>query len=98
MPKKAREVSGALLRKGFREVGGDHKRYVFYYNNQKTAINTKISHGETELHDGLLSAMARQMRLKRSDFDKFVECTLSEEEYTAKMLETNQLNAPLNRS
>ena len=91
MPKKVRDVSGALLRKGFREVGGDHKRYVFYYNGKKTAINTKISHGEKELHDGLVSAMARQMHLKRVEFDKFVECTLSEEEYTRKMTEAGYI-------
>lgn len=91
MPKKVRDVSGALKRKGFLEEMRDHRYYVFYRGGKKTSINTKISHGETEISDGLLGKMARQMHLSRLEFDSFVECTLSEEKYTKKMIEKKVL-------
>lgn len=96
MPKPVRIVRKALTKKGFVEdASGDHRIFIFYHDGKKTSINTRISHGEKELRDGLLSIMARQMRLKRCDFDKFVECTLSYEEYTAKMIDGGQLNVPI---
>lgn len=92
MPKKVLDVRRALKKKGFGEdVSRDHMYYTFYYDGKKTSINTKISHGKNEIDDGLLGKMSRQMHLKKADFNEFVSCTLSEEDYIEKMIEAGKL-------
>jgi hypothetical protein len=81
MPRPARQVSSALLRKGFKSWDSDHAVFELWIDGRKSPIHTKISHGEREIHDGLLAAMARQLKLKRAQFDDLVECPLSMEEY-----------------
>ena len=92
MPKKALNISRALKKKGFLEnTKRDHIWYTYYRNGKKTSINTKISHGVNEIDDGLLGKMARQMRLSRHDFDEFVACHLSQDDYDKQMLDNNQI-------
>jgi hypothetical protein len=92
LPKKVREVSKALLSKGFREEKRDHRYYLFYYDGKKSSVYTKISHSETEISNSLCSAMARQMRLLgRSQFNEFADCSLSEEAYAALLIEGKHL-------
>lgn len=92
MPKKVRDVRKALLSKGFREEKRHHWYYFFHHEGKKSSIYTKISHGETDISNSLCSAMARQMRLQgRSQFDEFVDCSLSEETYAALLIEGKHL-------
>jgi len=63
MPRSAREVAANLERKGFRADDGDHTFVRLFVDGKNTGIRTKISHGEKEIHDGLLAQMARQTRL-----------------------------------
>lgn len=81
MPLKARDVERALTTKGFQKSGGDHHYYFLWHNGQKTHIRTKISHGESEIHDKNCGAMARQIKLTRSQFEDFVECPLTAQKY-----------------
>lgn len=81
MPRDAREVMGALQRKGFHLVQRDHAYFQLYVDGKKTPIYTKVSHGEREIHDSLLGAMSRQLRLSKGQFGELVECPLSEAEY-----------------
>lgn len=83
MPRKARDVEKMLLKKGFQLVSEpkDHNYYVVYHNGKKTCVNTKTSHGCKEIHDGLLSAMRRQMHLEKDDFERYMICTMSKDEY-----------------
>jgi hypothetical protein len=62
--KKAREVRQAPIWKGFREDRKrDHWYYFLYIGGRRSAIYTKISHNEPEIGTGLLSVMARQLRI-----------------------------------
>jgi hypothetical protein len=89
---KSREVSAALRRKGFREQSErDHKYYFFYHDGKKSRINTKISHGESEIDDYLCSAMSQQMRLTRAQFRKLVECPLTAKQYLTLLIEAGYL-------
>lgn len=83
MPRKARDVKKMLLKKGFTEVTvpKDHHYFVVYHNGKKTRVNTKISHGCKEIPDGLLSQMSKQMQLEKEDFDRYMICHMSKEEY-----------------
>lgn len=65
MPKAAKDVAAGLERKGFQLRDNDHSFYHLYVDGKKTMIFTKISHGEKEIHDSLLGAMARQVKLNR---------------------------------
>ena len=83
-PFPAREVDAALLRKGFVKRQGDHAYYHFKYRGCDVGVSTKISHGEKEIGPGLSKRMRAQMRLEtNADFERFVDCPLTFEEYVA---------------
>ena len=89
---KVRNIKTALLKKGFVESPyRDHHFYTFFYQGTKTSIRTKISHGETDIDDGLISAMAKQVHLNKPDFAQLVECPLSEEEYIIRLIEKGSI-------
>ena len=81
MPKDARDVIAGLERKGFRGKENDHTFLHLWVNGKKTAIYTKVSHGEKEIGDKLLGMMARQVKLPRRQFLELVDCPLKTEEY-----------------
>ena len=80
-PRKTREVTRGLKRKGFQPSNKDHRYFYLYVEHEKTYIRTKVSHGQTEIDDDLLGAMARQLHLTRSQFDDLVICPLSGKQY-----------------
>jgi hypothetical protein len=86
MPKKKAKVEAALQRKGF-ELDERHHHYFTYVtlDGKVTAIKTKTSHTPKmkEIPDNILSQMANQCHLKKSDFLKLVDCPLSREDYEA---------------
>jgi hypothetical protein len=91
--KKARDVRGALVRKGFTETGGgrDHIFYFLYYNQKKTNVWTKISHNETDIRAPLLSGMAKQLKITNREFGDFIECSLDGDGYIRLLIERNTL-------
>ncbi len=84
---KVRNIEKSLLRKGFRKLEKKNPDHIYYgyftQDNRKSGIFTKISHGEKEISDGLISAMAIQLKINKKDFLSFVECTLSQSNYEA---------------
>jgi hypothetical protein len=79
--RKARDIKSALLQKGFREHPGDHHYYYLYAANKKTSVYTKISRNATDLEDNLQGEMAKQIKLKRPDFNRLIDCSLSGDTY-----------------
>lgn len=87
-----RDVKSSLERKGFRKHDGHHSFFVYYStSNLKTGVRTKVSHGENQIGDKLIGAMARQCRLSKDDFKKLIECPLSREQYEAMLVEAGEL-------
>ena len=85
---KVRKVRNALTKKGFVEDRSKDHIYFFYRpDDKKHSIHTKISHGEVDIDDSLIRFMAKQIKLDRDEFLKFVMCTLSKDEYIGKMQE-----------
>lgn len=80
MPRPARDVMSSLLSKGFVLRENDHAFLHLYVDGKKTAIFTKISHGEKEIGDNLLSLMARQVKLSSKQFRNLVDCPMSEQD------------------
>jgi hypothetical protein len=81
MPRPARDIAAALQQKGFKRKENDHTFFHLWVAGKKTMIFTKLSHGERELPDSLLSAMARQVKLNRKQFFDLVDCPLSSQNY-----------------
>ncbi|MCL2712291.1 MAG: hypothetical protein FWD37_03335 [Methanomassiliicoccaceae archaeon] len=77
----------ALCSKGFKVSNSDHKRLRFCIDGAETKITTKLSHGSgsDELSAELIKRMSKQLHIKKEEFLKFIECTLSQEEYTEKI-------------
>lgn len=82
-PIKIQKIESALNRKGFRKEPGGKKHifYRFYYKGKKTTVHTHYSHGETEIGDHLISSMAKQIELTKSQFYDYVKCDICENEY-----------------
>lgn len=78
---KARDVTGALLRKGMEPARpGDHKRFV-RITPTGLKITTMVAHGSTGIDDHLITLMARQCRLSRRQFIDLVNCPFTQEDW-----------------
>ncbi len=78
---KARDVDRALMGKlGFEKHDTHHHVYRLWLDGQLVA-RTFMSHGERELSQFLADKMAKQMRLRLSEFTDAVNCPLSQEAY-----------------
>ncbi len=81
--RKGRDIDAALQKKGFiKEVGSDHVRYFFFSSDgSRVVIQTKMSHGMmgSTIDVNILSHMAKQLRLTKSQFLDLIDCTLDEE-------------------
>ncbi len=87
MPRKQTDVERALTKKGFKQSESHHRFFVYYSKSGlKTPVNTKTSHGHSEVSDDLLSKMARQLKVSRSEFLDLVDCPLSRDEYEQKLV------------
>jgi predicted RNA binding protein YcfA (HicA-like mRNA interferase family) len=93
MPRSAREVAANLERKGFVPDEGDHTFFRLFVGGKNTGIRTKISHGVKEIHDGLLSQMAKQTKLVKKEFLELVDCPMSEERYRELLCERGHLSS-----
>lgn len=93
MPKDAKDVGAGLEKKGFIAREGDHTFYHLHVGGKKTAIYTKISHGEREIGDRLIAMMARQVGLNKRDFLDLVDCPLTIEAYLALLRAAKRIDA-----
>jgi len=88
LPQKVRDVKRALTTKGFQEEEErDHRYYFYFHEGKKSGIFTKISHGESEIHDKNCSKMAKQIKLSGPQFGKFVDCELEKDEYLKHLID-----------
>ena len=76
-----REIGSALTKKGFREDDTHHHLFWLYVSGEKTPIRTRLSHSAREYGDSLLAMVAREMNLRRSELNAFVECPLGYQDY-----------------
>lgn len=84
MPRNKSKLEKSLLEKGFKKTERDHHYFIYYtQDGKKTAIKTKTSHTKKmkDIPDNLLSQMAKQCNLRKSDFLDLVDCPLSQDKY-----------------
>ena len=91
MPRKHREIVSGLKAKGFAEER-QRKHIHFVYEDlegRTTTARTMISHDTSgsDIEDGLLAKMAKQVGLKRKDFDNLIDCPMTREQFDAAIQE-----------
>jgi len=80
-PRKAKDIEATLLHKGFRVEETHHHVYWFFYNDRKTTIRTRLSHGVKEYGDNLLGRIKKQMHLANQELDQFFDCAMTGANY-----------------
>jgi hypothetical protein len=91
---KRDDVESSLSKKGFAEQPGrDHRYFRLLYDGKDTGIYTKTSRGTgyKSLGDGLVSSMAKQLKLRTGEFVRLVDCSMTEAEYLALLAEKGEL-------
>lgn len=78
-----RKIESAISSKGFRIDNTKHCHFIYYtIDGLRTSVKTHTSHGaKGPINDFLISQMARQCKLQRSQFVDLVNCPLSREAY-----------------
>lgn len=95
MPRKKTKVEAGLRDKGFEQIEGDHHFFIYVTTEGKrTAVRTKTSHTPKmkDIPDNLLSQMAKQCKLSKSDFARLLDCPLSREKYEGILKEQGMLS------
>lgn len=59
---------------------GDHHWYEIRHDGKYVA-RTKVSHGESEISSGIISAIARQIHVNTGQLTRLVDCTMSCDQY-----------------
>ena len=79
---KSKDIEAALLAKGFTKKNRHHRVLQYHCGGRKTHITTRLSHSsQTDIDKTLVGAMARQCRLTKSEFESFVDCTMTGDAY-----------------
>jgi len=79
--KTTQQIRQSLTKKGFKEDKSHHCIFYLYINEKRYNIRTHFSHGKKECGDDLLGQMAKQLHLKKKDFDNLIDCSLGKEAY-----------------
>lgn len=89
------DLKKVLLKKGFRILNNDHEFFYLYVDNKRTSVRTKISFGSgyKTYQGNLLSMVKRQLKfVNNSDFDNFLECPMSYEQYIEHLVKNNSIS------
>jgi predicted RNA binding protein YcfA (HicA-like mRNA interferase family) len=89
--KKTSDIEKALLQKGFKRDNTHHHMYWLHAKGKKTGIRTRLSHGKEEYSDKLLAMMAKQLKIMKKQFDSFVECSLTGEQYIQLLIDEGKI-------
>ncbi len=81
---KAKEVSSALLKKGFRKSEGHHHFYEYSYGD-KIVAKTRMSHNDQEIDDWLISKMHKQCGISKKKFIGLVDCSVTKDDYETEL-------------
>lgn len=79
--RKTRKIQQSLSSKGFEKSTTDHIWFVLHVDGKKTSVRTKISFGTKEYGDSLLSKMAGQLKISKSQLLDLIDCPLDHEKY-----------------
>lgn len=88
------DIVAALTSKGFTQNPSKHHIFLTFEHEAKTqAVYTKVSHSGKDVGAGLLSRMARQCKLTKSEFLELVDCDLDGDSYVQILRDRDVLGA-----
>lgn len=91
-----RIVERALERKEFvRQEGRDHLLFIYVtLAGMKSSIRTMTSRGtgKADIGDPLISKMAKQCKLRKRDFERLIDCSLSREDYEKALIDNGSID------
>ena len=93
-PRKTRDLEKGLRAKGFQQDNTHHRMHWLYVAGKRTAVRTRISHGQREYGESLLGWMARELGLRRTELDDLIDCPISEADYVGLLRERGKLRPP----
>ena len=87
MQLERKQIEKSLSQKGFQLEERDHRFYFLYVDGQKTGIYTYVSTAPKykTLQSPLISQMAKELRITRSEFTDLVQCPMDGPTYVAKL-------------
>ncbi len=88
------KVETGLKNKGFKKTEGDHHYFAYVTLEGKvTSIKTKTSHTPKmkDIPDNILSQMAKQCQLSKSDFLALIDCSFSQESYELRLKQERKI-------
>ena len=88
---KTSDIEKSLTTKGFEKQSTHHDMFWYKHNGKKTSIRTRLSHSSKEIGDNLISAMAKQVKLKRTEFEELIACPLTIQQYEAILIAKGEL-------
>lgn len=79
---KTKKIQQSLCKKGFKKEESDHTYLIFVSEGKETTVFTKLSHGSGEPGKDILSKIKGQLKfISQTDFERFIDCKMSREEY-----------------
>lgn len=85
MTLKRRNVEQALESKGFMRRQKKHTHFIYHTREEKlkTSVRTMMSHSSSgaDIGRSLIAEMARQCKIERPEFERLIDCSLSQEDY-----------------
>lgn len=87
LPYKPKDLVKMMTKKGFGHNTGTHNVLRFYYQGKKTSISTHYSSHHAIISETNFGLMAEQIKLTRNEYEKLIECTLNQEQYTQLLIE-----------
>lgn len=94
-PRKIKDISAPLRKKGFVEkTSGHHAQYYLHVDGKKTHIKTYLSHGagSTEYGPSLMKEVKKQLGFKEDrDAERFLDCPMKADEYVALLRQQGDL-------
>ena len=95
MPLKKNDIEKALNQKGFikDQKNRDHIYYVYITTDgKKSSIFTYYSHSsKNEIDDYLTKCMARQCRLRITEFKELIKCPLKQIDYEKILIDNGHI-------
>ncbi len=84
---KKKDLIKALTKKGFDETKSRHHKLVLIVEGKPTPVFTVFSHGGGDPGRDLLSKVKKDLRfMNQEDFESFIDCTKSYDEYVTELL------------
>lgn len=89
---RPQEVASALQRKGFEPDKTHHFMFWLVVNGKRTSIRTRYSHSDRQIEGGRIGQMSKQMKLSKRQFEDFVDCRLTGEDYAQSLVDAGEVS------